>query len=727
MLLVNRRYRIESIKMPAIVKHFFANTTRISLILLIFAPAMAPCHALINGAQMVELVDTRDLKSLDHCGRTGSSPVPGTVIDIHPMTYTDMSWDDFVQSLSYDQESMSEEAWAEYIEQLGWLHSHPLDINTASPEEMGLLPFLTPAQIEAIQAYVHLDGPMKSLGELALIPEIDNETRRVLPLFFVVKDPKAGRDIWDKKSAWFDNMRNSVDTRMDIPLYYRKGYLNGEYRSTPLYHRIRWGMESKHVLAGVHAKKDPGEQFYDSYGGYAMIRNRGILQSVIVGDFRAGWGEGLVMSRGTYTSKSNLMSGTSQGLRPMTGFAEGGFLRGVAITVANTNGAKAPQGYALNGTLFASFRQIDATLNSHGEVQTIIENGYHRTASELAKKHNTNTLLLGAHMQAKISHFLLGVTGYWQHFNRPLNPGNDLYRKWYPRGKNFGVVGVHGGYSYYKWTALGEIAYSTEHGGIAALGRVHWIMNRNLKMGLMGRYYSHRFYSFQAAAISENANTQNEQGVMLRVEAKPWERVNIVSYVDFFADYWPRYGMTTSSNGQEFMLEGKFEMPHSHLLSLRYQMKRKAANDVILPLHRIKAQWTFTGFEKCKLQSTASVHLSSGTNPGFAVSQLAQASIIRNRALRLSFVGAYFNAPDYFTRVYIYEPSLWNSSASYSYYGHGLRIATGISYTFPHSHWIIEAKYSLTHMLDRHTISSGHQEILSSNKNDISIQIRMEY
>ena len=32
---------------------------------------------------MVELVDTRDLKSLDHCGRTGSSPVPGTSFQ-HP-------------------------------------------------------------------------------------------------------------------------------------------------------------------------------------------------------------------------------------------------------------------------------------------------------------------------------------------------------------------------------------------------------------------------------------------------------------------------------------------------------------------------------------------------------------------------------------------------------------------------------------------------------------------
>ena len=29
---------------------------------------------------MVELVETRDLKSLDHCGRTGSSPVPGTKV-----------------------------------------------------------------------------------------------------------------------------------------------------------------------------------------------------------------------------------------------------------------------------------------------------------------------------------------------------------------------------------------------------------------------------------------------------------------------------------------------------------------------------------------------------------------------------------------------------------------------------------------------------------------------
>ena len=42
-----------------------------------FARLFVPLQP-IKAAQMVELVDTRDLKSLDHCGRTGSSPVPGT-------------------------------------------------------------------------------------------------------------------------------------------------------------------------------------------------------------------------------------------------------------------------------------------------------------------------------------------------------------------------------------------------------------------------------------------------------------------------------------------------------------------------------------------------------------------------------------------------------------------------------------------------------------------------
>ena len=710
------------------MKHFSLNILGVSVFLHIFAPAkgLTATYANTSCAQMVELVDTRDLKSLDHCGRTGSSPVPGTstLKDNRPATYTDMSWDDFVQSLTYDQESMGEEAWQQYLEQLEWVHSHPLDINTATPEEMALLPFLTPAQIEAIQAYVHLDGPMKSLGELALIPAIDYQTRQVLPLFFVVKHTKAEKD---RKGNWFRNMQNTVDSRMDIPLYYRKGYQTGKYEGNPLYSRIRYSLESDHVNIGAHAKKDPGEGFYDSFGGYAMIRNKGIVRTAIAGDYRAGWGEGLVISRGTSTSKSNLMSNTSQGVRPMTGMSESGFLRGIAITLGKKDEWDRQSKVSMSGTLFASYRAIDATLDEDGNAKTIVENGYHRTETEIAKKNNTRSALVGAHLQADIGHFCVGATGYWQHFDRILSPGDDKYRHWYPQGQDFGVMGLHGSYSYYRWTASAEVAYSTGHGGIATLGRVQWLVSRNLKIGALGRYYDHKFHSFQAAAICENSNVQNETGAMLRIEARPWNRLSLTAYADFFADYWPRYGMTTSSSGQELMAEGKFEVSNKHSLSVRYQMKRKAANDLILPRHRIKAQWTCLPSDKWKLQSTALVHMAPTKKPGFGFSQLVQGKMLKEDALRLGVMAGYFHAPDYLTRIYIYEPSLWNSTSSTSYYGHGIRLATTLRYTFPNSHWMIEAKYALTHMLDRNSISSGLQEILSPTRQDISVQVRMVY
>ena len=710
------------------VKHFSLNILGISVFLHIFAPAKGhtASHADTSCAQMVELVDTRDLKSLDHCGRTGSSPVPGTNTseDNRPATYTDMSWDDFVQSLTYDEESMGEEAWQQYLEQLEWLHSHPMDINSATPDEMAMLPFLTPAQIEAIQAYVHLDGPMKSLGELALIPAIDYQTRRVLPLFFTVRHGEGRKS---KKGGWFRNMQNSLDSRMDIPLYYRKGYQTGKYRGNPLYNRIRYSLESDHVNIGAHAKKDPGEGFYDSFGGYAMIRNKGIVRTAIIGDYRAGWGEGLVISRGTSTGKSSMMSNTSQGIRPMTGMSESGFLRGVAITLGKAGDPGRQAKFRMSGTLFASYRALDATLDEDGNARTIVESGYHRTESEIAKKNNTRSALVGAHILAEMGHFSVGATGYWQHFDRTLSPGNDQYRRWYPQGQDFGVVGLHGGYSYYRWTASAEVAYSTVHGGIATLGRVQWLANRNLKIGVLGRYYDHKFYSFQAAAICENSRVQNESGAMLRIEARPWDRLSLTAYADFFADYWPRYGMTKSSNGQELMLEGKFEVSGKHSLSLRYQMKRKAANDLILPRHRVKAQWTCLPSGKWKLQSTALVHMAPTKEPGFGFSQLVQGRMLKEDALRLGLMAGYFHAPDYLTRIYIYEPSLWNSTSSTSYYGHGLRFATTIRYTFPRSHWMIEAKYALTHMLDRGSISSGLQEILSPTRQDISVQVRMTY
>ena len=59
-------------------RKYFRSDNKINIVIYFDYLSLIRTFAPQKGAQMVELVDTRDLKSLDHNGRTGSSPVPGT-------------------------------------------------------------------------------------------------------------------------------------------------------------------------------------------------------------------------------------------------------------------------------------------------------------------------------------------------------------------------------------------------------------------------------------------------------------------------------------------------------------------------------------------------------------------------------------------------------------------------------------------------------------------------
>lgn len=657
------------------------------------------------------------------------------VDDIH-MSYESVSWEDFVQSLSYDAETTTNESWQDYLLGLEQLHTNPLDINTANPEEMAQIPFLTAGQIEDIQAYVHLDGPMKTLGELALIPSIDTETRRILPLFFYISDKRGKVKQTTGFKSLFTDHRHTIDTRLDIPLYRRKGFQTGYYKGDPIYNRTRYNMSSRHVMAGAHVEKDAGEKWYDSYGAYLMLKDLGIVRNVIIGDYRAGWGEGLVMGARSLSSKNGMMNPVTQGIRPMTGTGETGYMRGAAITLGSDMQYPAKGNrITWQTTLYASYNLLDATLNDDGTAKTFVTTGYHRSESEILKKNNTSATVVGAHAQLGYRHFTFGATGYWQHFSRKLSPGNERYRQWYPRGNDFGNIGLSAAYSRYRWTASGEVAYnisSESQGGIAALGKVIYLATRNWKLGLAGRYYSHKYNSFYSSAISEGSDTRNETGVMLRVEATPWRNWTLTSYLDFFSDYWPRYQMTHSSNGQDFMIEARWQTGDKasakHGLSLRYNMKRKESSDVMIPHHRVRIQWTVEPGDRCKLQTTGNLHIASNTGEtgkvGFSISENIKAVLLRNKTMMLTVMGAYFDTPNYLTRVYVYEPALWNSISGTTYFGQGIRTVAGLRYTHHRGHWMIEGRYSLTKMFDRDYIASGEDMIPGNFKNDISLQVR---
>ena len=623
------------------------------------------------------------------------------------------SWDDFVQEYANDDELLDEEARLVFLEELKQLHEHPVNINTASVEDFRQIPFLNEQQIESIHAYIYLHGEMKTLGELRLLPLIDAQTYRWLHLFVYAGEVKK-----EEKRGIFSYLRNDLSSRIDIPFYYRKGYkVDNGYIGNALYHRIKYELgNSKHFRAGFHIEKDAGERFYDSYSGFALLQDVGIIKNAVVGDYRLGLGEGVALGGSTWFSKTSPANKTQTGIKPLTSTDEINFLRGAAVTLNPWKGWEL--------TAFASFRQKDATLNKNGEIQTLQTSGYHRSASELKNKNSSTAITTGGGLSWQGKGIHLGATGYFTHFNKVMNPGKTLYRRYYPEGQNFSVASLYYGYSRYRFTFAGETAYSIEKSGIGTLNRLQWIISKRYAFSLVQRFYGYKYYSFLSGAFADNSSAQNESGVLLHLKAQPWERWQIICYADFFYNPWPRYRMTRSSSGQEIMVELSHKINNAHALQVRYQLKRKEQADVMEPHHRTKIQWTFTPSDNCKFQTTGWLHAVRGSK-GWSIQETAYYTL-QKPALRFALMAAYFQTDDYNSRIYLYEPSLYSSVSSAQYYGKGINGVCMARWTSANKHWMLEGRYALCKYFDRTEIGSSLQTIYSSWKNDISLQVRVQ-
>ena len=91
-------------------------------------------------------------------------------------------WESLLVDLS-TTEDLSAADWEDQYEALCDMEQEPLNINTATREQLLQLPFLNPQQVEDIHVYLYQYGAMKSLGELAMIPSIDYTTRCLLTYF----------------------------------------------------------------------------------------------------------------------------------------------------------------------------------------------------------------------------------------------------------------------------------------------------------------------------------------------------------------------------------------------------------------------------------------------------------------------------------------------------------------------------------------------------------------
>ncbi len=648
-------------------------------------------------------------------------------------------WDELMQQLSDELvEADEEQQWEAQQELLTELHENPLDINSATREQLLALPFLSERAVDGILNYRAMNGGMRTLGELLLVGELTARERQWLRLFVVVADEEARGS--GGKTSWWGQGRHEAHARVDVPLYNRAGWpwrrgLANRWRYT-------W-QQGRHLDAGLRAETDAGEAMmnsrtplWDSYGGHVMLKDAGPLKAVVLGDYKVGFGEGLVLNNGLRLGKLSMgLWRTASGLRPHRSADEVNYLRGVAATV--------DLGREWQLTALYSYRKLDATVSADNTVQSINTTGLHRTEGELNRRGSLGSQLTALHA-AKTFRFAqdtrgirpsalrLGATALYQYYDHQFRQGDQIYRQLLPDSYQFGVAGVDYGLQSSRLFVGGETARSFsrnargDSGGWATLNKAAWRFSTNVQLAVIQRFYSQNYFSPYAMAYGENSRAQNESGVTLQLDARHAAGLDLTAYVDYFYSPWPRYTMSRSSDGWEGMVQATYSIHRGRSLTLRYSVKSKEQSDLRHYSHRLRATYTHTFSQRWTGQLAGFLHRyhEEGSSTGYAVMPRVDFTS-RSQQLRLSLFAALFRTSDFDSRLYVYEPSLLQTFGMQQLYGRGQRLGTTLKLRTRDSRWTAQLKAGVTHYSDRDEISSGLLRIASRWKADVQLLLRL--
>lgn len=647
-------------------------------------------------------------------------------------------WQQLLSDLSAS-EDFEHVAWQDYEEDLEEMAQHPVNLNTATREELERMPFLTASQVEDILFYIYRYGQLKSMSELTLISSIGWYQRQLMSCFFFVAD--------DGSKPAFPSLKNIVQYgkhevmgMLKVPFYERKGDASGTggYLGYPYKHGLRYQFRyGNSVKLGFVASQDAGEPFfggrntmgYDFYSFYLQVKNLGRWKNITLGRYRLNVGLGLILNNdfgfGKLSALTSLGRSSSCIIRGHSSRSSANYLQGAAATYTLFKG--------LELTGFLSYRQIDATLSADGGgIKTILKTGLHRTVNEIAKQKVASNTLVGGNISYRHQGWHIGGTAFYTSFSLPLTPNKtQLYKRFAPEGNAFWNASISYGYISHRLTLSGETA-TGDCGSIATLNAASYLFSDHFTLMALHRFYSARYYSLFSNSFSEGSDVQDENGVYLGFTWIPALHWSITAYSDFAYFAWPKYQTRESTQSWDNLLNILFQPSRVLTVGGRFRYKDKAGTTTgRLRLYATISQKRWSA--KTSFDYTMSQAESTMKNEG---DELSKGYMVSEhigwewkwKQLKGTLRGClgYFHTSDFASRIYAYEPGLLYQMSFGSYYGEGIRYAL-VARSEIGSHLLLIAKLGTTDYFDRSHISSGLQEISRSSQTDLEIQVKWKW
>jgi len=630
-----------------------------------------------------------------------------------------------------------------YILRMQQYALHPLDLNKATAGELEELGLLSPIQVDQLLRYRSLLGPLVSIYELQSVPGWEPDLiRRIIPYLVIRSEPNTAATVMDRVRRG----EHSLLLRFGRVLERSKGYRLPDsvnhYPGGPEKYFFRYSFQYRRLLQwGILGEKDAGERFFsgkqrsgfDFYSAHLVIRDLGLLKSLLVGDYTVNLGQGLIQWQGMgFALSSDAMAIKREGeaFSAYRSAGENNFHRGFAISLRKKK---------WEGGAFVSYKKIDAnlaydTLKMKTFATSFQSSGYHRTESESSDKSVVRQLAAGGYLRSRFRHLTFGFQAITYRFSKDLDKGGEPYNKYGFQGNALTNFSLDYGLTRKNIHLFGELAF-TDQGQWAWVNGLLASVAPTVDLALLYRRIVPGYHSFYSSAFTQSSDPGNESGIYAGITLRPAGSVRIDAYADLYRFPWLKYRVDKPSAGCEYLLQIAYKPTKQWDLYARYRARSNAQNqreaESVLagvppvPRKDFRLQVSYKFNAAFSIRSRIDLNgygmKDEEAEEGFQAGvDLFYHPPLKN--LQCNARVLYFDTDGYNSRSYAFENDVLYYYQVPALYGKGYRYYININYDFnkQFSAWL---KLSRTHYPGKSLIGSGLDEIPGNHKTELRLQL----
>ncbi len=648
-----------------------------------------------------------------------------------------------LENLADQQEGESEDD--SYLQSMVQFRKNKINLNTAEAGDLREVKLLTDLQINNLLRYRQLLGNLISIYELQAVSAWDVETiLKMLPYVTVGSPESLGVDLGKR----FTEGNHSLLVRMQQTLEKTEGYKRPDtvlnrYPGSPQRVFLRYKYVYRNLLQfGLVGDKDAGEQFFkspqkygfDFYSFHLFARKLGPVRLLALGDFTVNMGQGLIQWQSMAFKKSaEVMAVKRQAdiLRPYNSAGEFNFHRGAGITVGSNK---------LNVTAFGSVRELDGTFNSDTSttnedfVSSILNNGFHRTPTEVGKKNTFTQTAVGGNVSYNTSALHLGVNGIGYRFSTPLVRNVLPYNQFAIQGKEWYNYSFDYSYTYKNMHLFGEAAMDKKQSK-AFIGGMMVNLDQRVDASLVYRNIDKSYQALNGNAFTESTFPTNEKGLYAGLSVKPYYWLRVDAYTDMFSFPWLRYRVDAPTTGSEYLFQVTYRPNKIVEVYTRFRNENKAINlsgldlptreTLIRPRQNWRTQISYKPNRELTLRNRVEIiwfdqQVESQKQNGF----LTYFDVgYKPFGKPLSFVTRvqYFETDGYDSRLYAFENDVLYSFSIPQFIGKGMRYYVNLNYdvTKKMTVWL---RFAQTIYANQNSIGSGLDKIDGNRRTEVKLQ-----